>query len=149
VHLQLGSWRDRHRVTRCRGRLPARAPVACAAGICLALTTACATSDTAPPHATFRWAPNPAAGAESVVDIQLNDAMARPVAGARLRLDAFMTHPGMAPVSAAVEEQGGGRYRARVRFTMGGDWVVRLQGERSDGRVIDLQEYVRSVRSAE
>jgi hypothetical protein len=146
VHLQLGSWRDRHRVTRGRGRLPARGPAACVAGICLALTSACAPADTAPPHATFRWAPHPAAGAESVVDIQLNDAMARPVAGARLRLEAFMTHPGMAPVAGVVDEQGSGRYRARVTFTMAGDWVVRLQGTRSDGRPIDLQEDVRSVR---
>ena len=88
----------------------------------------------------------PAVGRESVAEIQLNEAMARPVTGARLRLEAFMTHAGMAPVLATVEEQGRGRYRARVTFTMAGDWVVRLQGTGADGRTIDLQEDVRSVR---
>ena len=51
-----------------------------------------------------------------------------------------------APVTAIVDEQGSGRYRARVTFTMAGDWVVRLQGTRADGRAIDLQQDVRSVR---
>jgi hypothetical protein len=60
-----------------------------------------------------------------------------------------MAHPGMAPVTAAVEEQGRGSYRARVRFTMAGDWVVRVQGTRPDGRPIDLQEDVRRVRPPE
>jgi hypothetical protein len=81
-----------------------------------------------------------------VAEIQLNEAMARPVTGARLRLEAFMTHPGMAPVTAIVDEQGSGRYRARVTFTMAGDWVVRLQGTRADGRAIVVQQDVRGVR---
>jgi hypothetical protein len=75
--------------------------------------------------------------------------MARPVTGARLRVHAFMSHPGMAPLSAPVEEQGSGRYRARVTFTMAGDWVLRLQGTRADGRGIDVQESVRIQRPTE
>ena len=88
----------------------------------------------------------PAVDRESVAEIQLNEAMARPLTGARLRLEAFMTHPGMAPVSAVVEEQGNGHYRARLRFTMAGDWVVRLQGTAADGRRVEVQQEVRSVR---
>ena len=149
MHLQLGSWRDRHRVTR-RGGLAARRPLAYLAGSCLALLAACTTPDgAAPPHLTIGWTPMPTVGRESVAEIQLNEAMARPVTGARLRLEAFMTHPGMAPVAATVEEQGRGRYRARVRFTMAGDWVVRLQGTRADGRRIEVQEDVRRVRPVE
>jgi hypothetical protein len=100
----------------------------------------------AAPHLTIHWTSGPVAGRESIGDIQLNDAMARPVTGARLRVEAFMAHPGMAPVSATLEEQGSGRYRARVTFTMAGDWVLRLQGARADGRGIDLQENVRIQR---
>ena len=134
MHLQLGSWRDRRRLTR-----------SCAA-VCLLLLASCARAEEGAPHLTIGWTPLPAVGRESVAEIQLNEAMARPVTGARLRLEAFMTHPGMAPVLAPVEEQGRGRYRARVTFTMAGDWVVRLQGTGADGRTIDLQEDVRSVR---
>jgi hypothetical protein len=111
--------------------------------------SACAAGSGVAPHATLRWTPSPTAGTESIVDIQLNDAMARPVTGARLQLEAFMAHPGMAPVAAAVDEQGSGLYRARVRFTMAGDWVVRVQGTRADGQRIDLHEDVRGVRPAE
>ena len=136
MHLQLGSWRDRHCLTR-----------SCVAA-CLLLLASCArAAEEGAPHLTLGWTPTPAVGRESVAEIQLNEAMARPVTGARLRLEAFMTHPGMAPVTAIVDEQGGGRYRARVTFTMAGDWVVRLQGTRADGRAIDLQQDVRSVRS--
>ena len=135
MHLQLGSWCDRrHRLTR-----------SCAAA-CLLLLASCARAQDGAPHLTLGWTPTPAVGRESVAEIQLNEAMARPVTGARLRLEAFMTHPGMAPVTAIVDEQGSGRYRARVTFTMAGDWVVRLQGTRADGRAIDLQQDVRSVR---
>ena len=137
MHLQLGSWRDRRRVTRS------------GAAACLLLLASCARAGDGAPHLTIGWTPLPAVGRESVAEIQLNEAMARPVTGARLRLEAFMTHPGMAPMSAPVEEQGNGRYRARVRFTMAGDWVVRVQGTRPDGRVIDVQEHVRNVRPAE
>jgi hypothetical protein len=134
---------------RSGGRSPARRLAASAAGVGLALAIACARPQSAPPHLTIHWTPDPTAGAESVAEIQLNDAMARPVTGARLQLDAFMSHPGMAPVTAAVDEQGSGRYRARVRFTMAGDWVVRLQGARSDGQTIDLQQDLPRVQPAQ
>ena len=135
MHVQLGSWRDCHRVKR--------------ASLALVLLAACGRPTVVPPHLTLHWTPDPAAGRESVAEIQLNDAMARPVTGARLRLEAFMAHPGMAPVAAAVDEQGNGRYRARVRFTMGGDWVVRVVGTRADGGSIEVQEGVRGVRAVE
>ena len=145
MHLQLGSWRDRDRLTR-----------SAAAACVLLLAPACghpgstAAGDAAgAPHLTLHWTDGPVAGREAVGEIQLNDAMARPVTGARLRLDAFMAHPGMAPLTAAVEEQGSGRYRARVTFTMAGDWILRLQGARADGRRVDVQENVRIQRPAE
>ena len=145
MHLQLGSWRDRLRVTR--RPAPARRPAGTAAALVLAaLLPACASQPAAGPQLAIHFTPSPAAGVESVADIRLIDAD-RPLPRARLRVEAFMTHPGMAPVEAAVEEQGDGRYRARVRFTMAGDWVLRVQGTTPDGRTIDLLHDVRGVRS--
>jgi hypothetical protein len=145
VHLQLGSWRDRDRVTR-----------SAAAACVLLVVSACAqpASDghagaDGDPHLIIRWTQGPVAGRESVGEIQVTDTRAQPVTGAHLRVEGFMSHPGMAPVSATVEEQGGGRYRARVTFTMAGDWVLRLQGAGADGRQIDVQENVRIERPAE
>jgi len=148
VHLQLGSWRDRHRVTR--RPAPARRPVTAGAALALAAClSACGSDPAAQPRLSIQWTPVPAAGVESVADIRLRDAAGRPLAHARLRVLAFMTHPGMAPVAAAVDEQGEGAYRARLRFTMAGDWVVRVQGTAPDGRPIDLQEELRGVRTAQ
>jgi hypothetical protein len=125
---------------------PARRPARPAAALVLAaLLPACASPPATGPRLAIQWVPSPAAGLESVADIRLTDAD-RPLSIARLRVNAFMTHPGMAPVEAVVEEQGGGRYRARVRFTMAGDWVLRVQGTTPDGRAIDLRQDVRSVR---
>jgi hypothetical protein len=148
VHLQLGSWRNRDRLTRPGGRPSARRVIVCAAVAGL-LLAACARPDQAAPRLTIDWKPAPAVGRESVAEIHLIDAGDQPLDGARLRLEAFMSHPGMAPVGSTVDEQGRGRYRARLTFTMAGDWVVRLQGTRPDGRRLDLQEDVRRVRPAE
>ena len=148
MHLQLGPWRDRHRVTR--RPAPARRPVPAGVALTLAaLLSACRSEPAAQPRLSIQWTPAPAAGAESVADIRLRDAGGRPLPHAQLRADAFMTHPGMAPVAAAVDEQGDGAYRARLRFTMAGDWVLRVHGTAPDGRAIDLQEEVRGVRAAQ
>jgi hypothetical protein len=147
VHLQLGPWRDRDRVTHrpAPARRPAwtRTALACAAAL-----TACSPQP-APPRLAIDWAAPPAVGVESVANLRLLDASDRPVPRAALRVNAFMSHPGMAPVEAAVEEQGDGHYRVRLHFTMAGDWVVRVQGATTDGRSIDVQDAVHGVRPAQ
>jgi hypothetical protein len=147
VHVQLGPWRDRDRVTH--RPAPAWRPAWTGAAIvCAAALTACSPEPSTPPRLAIEWAAPPAAGVDSVADIRLLDASDRPLPRAALRVNAFMNHPGMAPVEAAVHEEGDGRYRARVRFTMAGDWVVRVQGATADGRTIDLHNDVRGVRPA-
>jgi hypothetical protein len=116
--------------------------------LCAALLPSCAREQPADSSLSIHWSTAPAAGAESVAELRLR-ANEAPVDRADLTVHAFMTHPGMAPVAAVVEEQGGGVYRARVRFTMAGDWVLRVQGTSADGRTIDLQGEVRDVRPAE
>jgi len=148
VHLQLGSWRDRRRVIW--RPAPARRPVRTCAPLVLAgVLAACASQPGTGPRLAIRWAPAPAAGLESVANIQVLDAAGQSLRRARLRVTAFMTHPGMAPVEATVDEPALGMYRARVRFTMAGEWIVRVQGTAADGSPIDLQESVRDVRPAE
>ncbi len=58
----------------------------------------------------------------------------QPWSGAKLQLEAHMNHPGMAPIVAPVADEGQGVYRARLTFTMAGDWTLFLVGELPDGR---------------
>lgn len=69
-------------------------------------------------------------------DVTLRDASGHPVRGARLEVQAFMSHPGMAPVIAIAAERDGGVYRADLRFAMAGQWIVMVKGSLRDGRTL-------------
>jgi hypothetical protein len=66
------------------------------------------------------------------------------VKGASLRLEAHMSHPGMAPVVADLIERDG-IYESRVQLTMAGPWVIVASGELADGRRIVKQTKVTAV----
>ncbi len=93
-------------------------------------------------------APAPPAVGPATLAVRLSDAGGQPVRGARLRVQADMTHPGMRPVLAAAEERGDGLYEARFAFTMAGDWAVTVSGELADGRRVDHRLDVPGVRAA-
>ena len=59
-----------------------------------------------------------------------------PASGAKLRLEAHMSHPGMTPVVADAVDRGRGAYEAQLQFTMVGDWVIVASGTLADGRRI-------------
>ena len=91
----------------------------------------------------------PAAGATTIVRFTLTDSQGTRVGGARLRLDAHMTHPGMAPVTSDVVEMSGGTYQSRIRLSMAGDWVFVVSGELPDGHRITKEIPIPAVRPAE
>lgn len=99
---------------------------------------------------TISWSTTapPAAGAVTSADVTLRDASARPVHGARLELQAFMPHPGMAPVVATATEGNAGVYRAQLRFTMAGPWTVLVRGSLPDGRTLNQRIDIPDVRPA-
>jgi hypothetical protein len=88
----------------------------------------------------------PIAGTPIVVRLTLRDRDQKPVTGARLRLEGLMSHPGMAPVTAAVTEKGNGDYEAPLQFTMAGDWVLLVSGELPDGMPFQQQIEINGVR---
>lgn len=96
---------------------------------------------------SWRAASAPRVGDETVADVTLRDLARRPVRGARLQLQAFMSHPGMAPVVAAAEERTDGVYRASLRFTMAGPWTVVIQGSLPDGRTLTHRVDIPDVRA--
>jgi hypothetical protein len=90
----------------------------------------------------------PVAGAATVVRVTLRHPDGTAAGGAKLTLQAHMTHPGMAPVTADVIDRSGGAYEARLELTMAGDWVLIVTGELADGRRITRELQVAGVRPA-
>jgi hypothetical protein len=90
----------------------------------------------------------PAVGAPIVARLVLRDRDQKPISGARLRLEGFMSHPGMAPVLAAIVDRGEGTYEAALRFTMAGDWILVVSGQLPGGEPLRKQIEIAGVRPA-
>ena len=91
----------------------------------------------------------PVVATATIVRFTLADSRGASVAGAKLRLDAHMTHPGMAPVTGDVIEISTGTYRSTIRLSMAGDWVFVVSGELPNGHRITRDIQVPGVRTAE
>jgi YtkA-like len=114
--------------------------------VAVALTLACvpaaACGRTVPPadDVVIEWKMTPAVptvNRETLAEFTVLDRARRPVRGARLRVEAHMTHPGMAPLVEPAAEQPNGTYMVRLRFSMAGAWVLFVKGAMADRRVID------------
>jgi YtkA-like len=102
--------------------------------ICV-LAAGCARVDVRDEELDVQWTLSPAApagGGDAVLEVRLSDRDRRPVRGARLRFEAHMTHPGMAPVIEPAAEERSGAYTARLRFSMAGEWVLFVKGDLPD-----------------
>jgi YtkA-like len=87
----------------------------------------------------------PQIGAAKVV-LKLADAAAKPVSGARITLEADMSHAGMAPVFEEATKTDPGRYQAALKFGMAGDWIILLHIRLPGGQTLDRQFNVSGVR---
>ena len=79
----------------------------------------------------------------AVLALSLVDGDARPVRGARFRIEGDMTHAGMRPIAAEVTPHADGRYEARLTFTMAGDWVLLVRADWAEGRRLERSIPVR------
>lgn len=59
-----------------------------------------------------------------------------PVANARIRVEATMSHPGMTPIFATARESDPGRYEVSLDLGMAGDWILLVEAELQDGRAV-------------
>lgn len=90
----------------------------------------------------------PTVGSDSAVRVTLRDDRARPLRGARLQVEAHMSHPGMAPLVAEASETAAGIYIARIPFSMAGEWTLVASGSLPDGRRIAAHVERTDVRAA-
>jgi hypothetical protein len=104
------------------------------------VAAACARPPASADDVVVEWKVVPSAPivhGEASAEIRVLDRVRQPLRGARLRLEAHMNHPGMAPVIEPLVKPENGVYRVRVRFPMAGVWVLFVKGELADGRRLD------------
>ena len=95
---------------------------------------------------TWSLAPDPPAVGSTRLTLQIDDDHGQPLRGARVRLEANMTHPGMRPVVADAAEAAPGRYEADLDFTMAGSWFILVTGEKAHGGAFSRRIDVAHVR---
>jgi hypothetical protein len=76
----------------------------------------------------------------------LIDEREKPIIGARIAIEADMSHAGMSPTFAEATEEGAGRYTAHLVFKMAGDWILLLHITLPGGEKVERQIDVRGVR---
>jgi hypothetical protein len=90
--------------------------------------------------------PEPARVGPAMVTLRFADGAANPITGARIAIEAEMSHPGMRPLFAEAKETEPGRYQAHLDFQMAGDWIILLHVTLPGGKKLERQIDVRGVR---
>lgn len=90
----------------------------------------------------------PSVGRAVLTEISVLDRQDRMVEASGLRVEAHMTHPGMAPVIVTPRARPDGVHEADLQFTMAGDWMMHVTGTLADGRRLDEWIEVRGVEAA-
>jgi hypothetical protein len=116
-------------------------------GVAALAGAGCSRRGDASPVVTVEHAisPEPPKVGPATVILKLADTAARPVPGARITVEAEMSHAGMAPVFEEASETGPGEYRAHLKFAMVGDWVILLHIRLPGGQTLERQFNVDSV----
>jgi hypothetical protein len=83
--------------------------------------------------------PSPARVGHSTVHATLTDPAGAPISGARVNMEADMSHPGMAPVFFSARESGSGSFTGAVDLSMPGDWTILLHITLANGAKVEKQ----------
>jgi len=92
--------------------------------------------------------PQPPRAGQVTITLRVTDALGKPLSGAHINLEGNMSHAGMAPVFADAAEAEPGRYRANMKLTMAGDWVMLVHLTLPDGAKVERQFEIKGVAPA-
>ena len=112
------------------------------------LSCGCTRSAVVPPPVEVTWTltPSSAVVGPATLAVTLRAPAGDAVPGARVHLEAFMSHPGMAPVIADATERFPGVYDLPFAFTMAGDWVLTVTIALPGGGRVERRITVANVR---
>jgi YtkA-like len=116
-------------------------------GVAVSLT-GCSKLVNSSPAVTVEHAvsPDPPRVGPATLVLKLADAASKPVSGARIALEADMSHAGMAPLFDEATETEPGQYQAHLKFVMAGDWIILLHVRLPGGQTLERQFNVSGVR---
>jgi len=118
-----------------RARCPVRRSVIALLIVCCASAAACSRQADLADGVEWTMTPTPpVVGTETTLEVTLRDRSRQPMRGARIQVEAHMSHPGMAPIVAPAAERGDGIYEAQLQLTMRGEWILMVTGTLPDGR---------------
>jgi hypothetical protein len=108
----------------------------------------CARSEGRASRARVEWSLNPSKAivGPATLTITLHGPSGELVRGASVTLEAYMSHPGMAPVQARATERAPGTYEVPFAFTMQGDWVLLVSAALADGEHVEQRIDIANVR---
>lgn len=91
--------------------------------------------------------PYPLTVGDSTLLIFLTDTDRLAVKATSVSVSGRISHGGMIPIQGSATEAADGIYRIRVSWPMTGQWVINVQAELTDGRVIDdaFEAYIYSI----
>lgn len=115
----------------------------------LTVIAGCSSNEDDTREINLEWhiSPNPPAIGTVQFEVILSDTLARPITGAMMDIEANMSHPGMSPIMAKLEEEDPGVYSADIEFSMGGDWFILVNARLPDERIINRQINIPGVQS--
>lgn len=89
--------------------------------------------------------PSPAHTGPATVRASLTDPAGAPLTGARVNMEANMSHAGMAPLFFEAKETTPGSFSGTLNFSMPGDWTILLHITLADGAKVEKQFEVAGV----
>lgn len=115
----------------------------------MGLAAGCQPQVDATPEIALQWAlaPDPpVAGPVAFTALLTDERTGQAIAGAAVKVQGLMSHPGMKPVFGAARETSPGRYVARLDLSMAGDWIFLIDAVLPDGRILRRQVTVPGAR---